>query len=147
LLGRRQLQRWVQLLLYARDGGSPSGPLMQLAATRARTMELLNEWHSQPRQAERAFIVGIMSLADVALGLKIDDIVSQINVVDEVKEAILKQEGFFGHMLILVKKAEAGEFEGASLLLNELGITPDELNKAQLQAMQWAASLNDVSTV
>jgi len=148
LLGRRQLQRWVQLLLYARDGSSPSGPLMQLAATRARTMELLNEWHSTSvDQSERAFIVGIMSLADVALGLKIDEIVSQIDVVDEVKAAILKQEGFFGHMLTLVKKTEAGEFAEASDLLSELGITPEELNTAQLQAMQWASSLNDVVAV
>jgi EAL and modified HD-GYP domain-containing signal transduction protein len=146
LLGRRQLQRWVQLLLYARDGGSPSSPLMQLAATRARTMELLNQWHSEHSgQAESAFIVGIMSLADVALGLKIDDVVAQIDVVDEVKEAILKQEGFFGHMLTLVKKTEAGEFDAASDLLFELGITPDEFNNAQLQAMQWASSLNETA--
>ena len=148
LLGRRQLQRWVQLLLYARDGSSPSSPLMQLAATRARTMELLNQWHSEHSgQAESAFIVGIMSLADVALGLKIDDVVAQIDVVDEVKEAILKQEGFFGHMLTLVKKTEAGEFDAASDLLSELGITPDEFNNAQLQAMQWASSLNETATI
>jgi EAL and modified HD-GYP domain-containing signal transduction protein len=148
LLGRQQLQRWVQLLLYARDGGSLSNPLMQLAATRARTMELLNEWHSEHSgQADSAFIVGIMSLADVALGMKIDDVVAQVNVVDEVKEAILKQEGFFGHMLALVKKTERGEFTEASDLLSELGITPDELNNAQLQAMQWASSLNESASI
>ena len=147
LLGRQQLQRWVQLLIYARDGGNLSNPLMQLAATRARTMELLNEWHAEhAKQAESAFIVGIMSLADVALGLKIDDVVAQINVVDEVKEAIVKQEGFFGHMLTLVKKTEAGDFAEASSLLSELGITPDELNNAQLQAMQWASNLTGESS-
>jgi EAL and modified HD-GYP domain-containing signal transduction protein len=109
-------------------------------------MELLNQWHSEHSgQAESAFIVGIMSLADVALGLKIDYVVAQIDVVDEVKEAILKQEGFFGHMLTLVKKTEAGEFDAASDLLSELGITPDEFNNAQLQAMHWAASLNETA--
>jgi EAL and modified HD-GYP domain-containing signal transduction protein len=145
LLGRRQLQRWVQLLLYAQNDSGDSNPLLQLAATRARTMELLNQWHARSpgdTRADHAFIVGIMSLADVVLGLKIDDIVGQIDLVDEVKEALLRHEGFFGHMLSLVEKVEAGDFVEASDLLSELGITPTELNNAQIEAMEWAATLN-----
>jgi c-di-GMP phosphodiesterase len=118
---------------------------MQLAATRARTMELLNQWHSDQSgdsRADSAFIVGIMSLADVVLGLKIDDIVGQLDLIDEVKEALLKHEGFFGHMLSLVEKVEAGDFADASDLLSELGFTPAELNSAQIEAMTWAATLN-----
>jgi EAL and modified HD-GYP domain-containing signal transduction protein len=108
-------------------------------------MELLNQWHARSpgdTRADHAFIVGIMSLADVVLGLKIDDIVGQIDLVDEVKEALLRHEGFFGHMLSLVEKVEAGDFVEASDLLSELGITPTELNNAQIEAMEWAATLN-----
>ena len=148
LLGRQQLQRWVQLLLYAQGGSGSSNPLLQLAATRARTMELLNQSHriqSHNAKADYAFIVGILSLADVVLGLKIDGVIGQINLIDEVKEAILKHEGFFGHMLTLVQKVEAGEFRDAAQLLTELEITPAELSHAQLEAMRWAASLSERS--
>ena len=42
VVGRRQLQRWVQLLLYTiNDKGQTSNPLMQLAATRAKMLEML----------------------------------------------------------------------------------------------------------
>ena len=150
LLGRKQLQRWVQLLLYAQNEAGEANPLMQLAATRARTMELLNQWHSvstRDSRADSAFIVGIMSLADVVLGLKIDDIVGQLDLVDDVKEALLTHEGFFGHMLRLVEKVEAGEFGDVQDLLSELGLSPAELMNAQIEAMEWASTLNKQSEV
>jgi hypothetical protein len=45
-----------------------------------------------------------------------------------------------------VQKVEAGEFKEAAELLTELGITPAELSHAQLEAMRWAASLNEHAT-
>jgi len=113
-------------------------------------MELLNQWHSvstRDSRADSAFIVGIMSLADVVLGLKIDDIVGQLDLVDDVKEALLTHEGFFGHMLRLVEKVEAGEFGDVQDLLSELGLSPAELMNAQIEAMEWASTLNKQSEV
>jgi c-di-GMP-related signal transduction protein len=40
-----------------------------------------------------------MSLADAVLGLKLENILAQINLSDEVKDAVLKHEGLFGPML------------------------------------------------
>ncbi|MDR2678943.1 MAG: HDOD domain-containing protein, partial [Zoogloeaceae bacterium] len=66
LLGRRQLQRWLQLLLFSSaDHHQQLGdnPLLQLAATRACLMEklVLAAKPALPTLAEQAFMVGIMS--------------------------------------------------------------------------------------
>src|SRR5262249_14826304 len=94
-------------------------------------------------RADYAFMVGIMSLADAVLGLQIEEIFAQVRLIDEVKEAVIKHEGFFGQMLVLVQKVQAGEFTDASRLGSKLGLSPAELNSAQLEAIQWDGSLTE----
>ena len=66
VLGRRQLQRWLQIMLFAEPAtrGHNQTPLLLLATTRGRLMELLAQRlrPSQRQVAEVAFTVGIMSL-------------------------------------------------------------------------------------
>ncbi|MDR2111847.1 MAG: EAL domain-containing protein, partial [Candidatus Accumulibacter sp.] len=64
LLGRKQLRRWLQLLIYTNPerGGSAANPLLPLAATRGRLLELLAErLQSRNREfADQGFLVGLM---------------------------------------------------------------------------------------
>lgn len=66
ILGRHQMRRWVQLLLYAKLGGGDS-PLLQLATSRGRLMELVASKLKKTSQdfQEKAFLVGTFSLLDV----------------------------------------------------------------------------------
>jgi EAL and modified HD-GYP domain-containing signal transduction protein len=150
VLGRRQLQRWVQLLLYAQDTGGVSNPLMQMAAIRAKIMELLSQSHPDKSHAtdeakDHAFMAGILSLVDVALGTKMEDIMEQLGLIDEVRNAILSREGFLGKLLLLTEKLETEEFEEVDALIKELGISSNQLREAQLIAMQWAGNLDKES--
>jgi EAL and modified HD-GYP domain-containing signal transduction protein len=147
ILGRQQLQRWVQLLMYAKSGNAAAGPLMQMAAVRAKTMELLsqshvNQIHTTHEATEHAFMTGILSLVDVALGVDINEIIEQLGLIDEVKQAILTREGFLGKLLLLVEKCETEDFVAINELLKELEISSANLGEAQLAAMQWAGNLH-----
>ncbi|MCX7626854.1 MAG: EAL domain-containing protein [Methylophilaceae bacterium] len=146
VLGRRQLQRWVQLLLYARSNGEIAGPLMTMAAVRARLME--NLCRTLPGQGqkeevvEQAFMTGILSLVDVVLGMPMEEVLRQFGLADEVRNAVLKKEGLLGQLLTLMAQVEAGEFGLVSDSLARLGLTVETFNKAQLEAIQWAANLD-----
>lgn len=144
VLGRRQLQRWLQILLYAEPSRSGPGPapLLVLATTRGRMLELLAQ-RLQPAQrnvADVAFTVGIMSLMDTLFGIPMEDIVSQIPVSDEVAAALLGRTGFFGELLSLTECIEQLEQKEARIApaLRELALSANDLVEAEMAAFEWS---------
>jgi EAL and modified HD-GYP domain-containing signal transduction protein len=142
VLGRRQLRRWLQILLYVKNGGTQefTSPLLQLATTRGKTMELMVE-HLRPGQrvsADIGFTVGVMSLMDTLFSIQMRDVLESVNVLDEVRAALLHRSGDYGSMLSLIEHLEQGR-DGQVLarMLHQLELKPAELYTIQLAAIEW----------
>jgi EAL and modified HD-GYP domain-containing signal transduction protein len=147
VLGRRQLQRWLQIMLYAEpgEGGYSASPLLMLATTRGRLLELLAKRlrPSQRNVADIAFTVGIMSLMDALFGIPMSEIVAQIPVSDEVATALTHRVGFFGELLRLAESIE--QMEGGEDMviptLKQLAISSEELMQFEVAAFSWSDSV------
>jgi EAL and modified HD-GYP domain-containing signal transduction protein len=146
ILGRRQLQRWLQILLYTKPGGAVefSSPLLQLATTRGKLLELMMA-EMQPRQkarAEVAFTVGIMSLMDTLFSIEMTDILGTVVVTDEVRDALLERKGEFGAMLVLVEMLEQPH-KGSEVkqMLADLELSVTQLRDIQLAAFEWVNNM------
>ncbi len=145
-LGRKQLRRWLQILLYNTPGAPVelNAPLLQLATTRGKLLELMS-LHGHPDNAvcaERAFTVGIMSLADALFSMPMADILDNVELADDVRAALLHREGTFGAMLVVVErleKADTGrQFTAA---LRRLGLTSKQVREIELEAFDWVREL------
>lgn len=151
VLGRRQLQRWLQILLYAAPGKVDSfmSPLLMLATTRGKLMELIAQ-QLMPRNqmaADTAFTVGIMSLMDTLFSSPMSQILLQISVIEEVKLALLERSGRYGEMLHLIEQIETLDQDeaAATMLLAELeqlGISKEKLFELQVQAFEWSDEIS-----
>jgi hypothetical protein len=102
LLGRRQLQRWLQLLVYSDpNNGQHPTPLLQKAASRGRILELLvgrlDPTLENPE--DTAFMIGTFSLLDVLLNMSMSDIVHQLPLPPVVHEALAAHDGALGQLL------------------------------------------------
>ena len=145
VMGRRPLQRWVQLLLYAsgKEGGAVS-PLMQLAATRGKLMELVAQ-QMRPHDldyADRAFMVGMLSLLDILMDEPLSAILARMNMQEDVEAALLERGGELGELLVLCENLEAGDIATVQeKLRTRPGLTADVLNEALLGALRWANNI------
>lgn len=150
ILGRRQLQRWVQLLLYTagRNGPELVSPLMQLAATRGKLMEILaaKERPRDPEYHDRAFMTGILSLLDALLAMPMTHVLGELNLAEEVRRALLSREGRLGQLLKLQEQLEANDLPAISRSLEAIGgLSLKEVVAAQLDAVCWANGIAEPS--
>lgn len=148
ILGRKQLQRWVQILLYAakqRDGGT-SDALMQTATVRGKLLEsiaIADRPHDKNHQ-DRAFMVGVLSLLDTLLGIEMSELVGTLSIQKDMSEALLTRRGSLGYQLALIEAYEKGESEIVSTMLLELGfLSMEEFTRLELEATAWAHRISD----
>lgn len=145
LLGRRQLQRWLHLLLMAPAGKTPDAsrsPLLQVAALRGRMMELLVEHAGENDRtlADQGFITGIMSMMPAALGLPMEEILAQISLEPEVTQALTSHHGTLGKTLELLECYDNEDSDGCERVLAELsdlGIDHRRINACLADALRW----------
>lgn len=145
-LGRKQLRRWLQILMFAAPGSKVelNSPLLQLATTRGKLLELMS-LQVRPDDvlgAERAFTVGIMSLADVLFSMPMADILDNVELADDVRSALLGRAGDLGAMLDVVERLEQAdtgrEFTAA---LRRLDLTSKQVREIELAAFDWVREL------
>ena len=134
-IGRRQLQRWLQLLLYARQ--HPDGPpnlLLPIAARRGAMLEELCKRDGGDRdEQDLAFMTGVFSLLDRLFRTPMAALLGDLHLPQDVEAALLAREGLLGQRLRLCETpgldSEALAFAGVDSLSWWQG---------QLHAYHWA---------
>lgn len=151
LLGRSQLQRWLQLLMFtvsADPGARFPSPLLILAATRGKLMELLCLAQGAGRNGpgEEAFLVGIMSLMTALLGLPMEDILQSVPVRPEVEAALLHRSGELGELLRLTELVEQTDISAIDAQLERLpALDATKINSAYVGAIEWANGIGETA--
>ena len=140
VLGRRQLQRWLQLLMFSLRKAGDDSPniLMQRAAERGKMMELLSQEGNEKTDREQAFMVGVFSVLDILMKTPLAELLESVSLPQPVEQALLERKGRLGALLALICATEQRNFTEIKRLLPVLNIAPDTLSRFQLDAVFWA---------
>lgn len=142
-LGRRQLRRWLNLLLFAaKKEDARSALLLARVAVRACMLEQLSREMGYDKEGqERAFMVGMFSLLGVLFGMPLADVLQPLKLDKELTQALLARQGELGALLQAVEALEQGEQAQVHALLAPLLPGEVHLDRLWLDAHVWMLDL------
>jgi EAL and modified HD-GYP domain-containing signal transduction protein len=139
ILGRSQLKRWMNLMLFAARTDDYRAPmLLAVVAMRSRTMELLAKECGMDRaDQEQAFMAGMFSMLGVLFGTPLDELIKPLQLSETLVSALLRHEGDLGQMLHLLELTVQRDAPGVAEVLSVLQLTPIQFTLASVQGCQW----------
>ena len=114
ILGTKQIRRWVSLFLLEGHDDRPQD-LIRTMLIRGRMCEVLAELSEQENTISY-FIVGLLSQLDVLTETTMLDLMAQVPLNQEIKDALLSGTGNMGTVLQEVSHYEQGNFDQLSSL-------------------------------
>lgn len=103
-MGLVAIRRWV-LLISSLQSGSPEK--VRLILVRAQACAALAEYYKgKPLDADRAFLAGLLSGADVMLGVERASFLEALDIASDVKAAALNRQGALGKVVDVIETLE-----------------------------------------
>lgn len=136
VIGAQKLYRWLSLLVFdIKERGFAERALVEQVLVRARLMELTAAGRGNP---DLAFLTGLLSLLDRFLDRPIDEVLAQLNLPDEVTQALLSGSGPYAALLAFAQACEQGDQAVVAASAQRCGLAEDVVNAQLLAALSWA---------
>lgn len=138
ILGERELRRWIRLVVTVGAAEQKCSELVLTGLARARFCELLS---ARLRSEGDLFLMGLLSIMDAILEVRMDVLLEQLPVDKETKAALLGQTSRLRPLYQLMLAQESGEWEQSCELAEHMKISGEEVAEKWWQAIQWAQSV------
>jgi len=131
-MGLKRLKFWVNMMMLSEVNDVPK-ELLTTALVRAKFMEALADKQGKNGDIDRYFMTGMFSTLNAFLKASMVDIVDQLPLSTEVKEALVDQSGDMGKALFVVRSLEQGNAN-----MSGSGIDIMQVSSAYMAANSWA---------
>ena len=142
LVGRVPISQWLMLMIYSKSiskEGDQKSPLMLMVKNRTELMQGILKIvrpNSGNVALGEAYFTGVLSLMSTVFNVELEKIVSDLNVSDDVKNAILYEEGILGEIFAVVKGIESFDTEAIADFEYKYNIPSEALKNIILQSIK-----------
>jgi c-di-GMP phosphodiesterase len=134
-LGLNEVRRWANLVALASFPDTPK-EVVVLALARAKLCELLGR-ATQQKSVDQYFLVGLMSMLDQMMGVRLEEVLKDLPLAEEVVQALLTQQGRMGEALDCAVNYECWNLDAVSF--EPLAMA--DIGRFYVESVAWA---NDV---
>nr|WP_321267118.1 EAL domain-containing protein [uncultured Sulfurimonas sp.] len=152
LVGRRPLAQWLMLMIYSKSVSKTSkhSPLMLMVKNRTELMENILKVVNPDVKSNalgEAYFVGVLSLIDTLFGVELERILAELNISDEVVDALLKDEGILGEIYALIKDIEAFDTKSVHIFTSKYNLGTHEIEDVILKSMKEVTTFEEAMRV
>lgn len=138
LIGVKPLYRWLSLFLFTNDANDDSdkaNSLLSTALIRAFSLEYIAKIKNKAI-ANDLFLLGVFSFLDTLLSMPFSDILKDISISDDIKNALLHNTGPYSNYYHLALLLDSENIEQLGNTLNTLNLSEKNITDASIYAMQ-----------
>ncbi len=143
LLGKREIKKWLTIIVMSGIGQQKPPELVNAAVIRARLCELIATNFKLRQKPAEAFLTGIFSMMDAFMDRPLEEILEELPLEDHVKAALLGKDDPSGNPLEVVKAFEKAQWEDLTRHSTQLKLEEEKLARLYLEAVEWTKFLSD----
>ncbi len=141
LVGKVQFKKWLLVLGFSSLYEGPGEDYATLSLVRAKFCEAIAAENSNADKQAEAFIVGIFSDLNIALGEDMDIVLKDLPVSREIKEALKGENNYLRIILDIVLAYEKVDIKSIELLSYAMNINADKLKDLYFDSIEWAKKI------
>lgn len=142
ILGLEQLKQWIYLLSFKQDDGNMPDELIKISFLRATfASELASCSTDMPLSNSEAYLMGMFSTLGSLMQESLESILAQLPIRDEIKAALLSQEGRAGLLYQLILAYEKADWKKMSSTASELGIPQSMITQKYFECVEKVNSI------
>jgi c-di-GMP-related signal transduction protein len=138
LLGERELRKWIAVVAVGVLADGKPDELMKIPLVRGRFCELLAPHAGIPDQASDLFLLGLLSVTDAILDQPLDEILEELPVRTDIKEALLEQSVPYRHLLELAMAIERADWDRVSEFAAAMKMREEQISELYISAVSWS---------
>ena len=121
LLGYDNVSRWIlTIVLASKKSGFRSDPLLESAMIKGRMMEDICKKYINKGLSDKAFLAGMLSMVNVALGISLKELFNRITIDSVINEALLEHKGKLGELAEFMDAYNTGDYASADTVLKKI---------------------------
>ena len=145
ILGLTQLRQWIYLMGCTKENGdldASNEEMLKLSFTRGTFASELHKYVKKlPISRNDAYLMGMFSTLHHLIAAPLEEILEEIPVAQEVKDALIRHEGVCGQLYDLMLGYERADWSEINRLGEELGLPMDRLPTIYFQCLDEVNSI------
>lgn len=139
LLGLVELKKWMSLIVLAQIGSETPEELLVSSIVRAKFCEMTADLTPSLRtRKDDLFLMGLFSFIDTFLTRPMDEILAELPIAADIKEALLGKQNTLRRVLDLIIFYEQGKWETVAEITGRLNLDSGKILPNYLTAIKWA---------